>query len=248
MLKTFCKTILQYYLKLITKLALLVHRPEIIVVAGSMNKTFVRDEIARRLRAAGKSVRVNPRNFNTEIGLPLAILNLPSGYDSFSRWRPIIFQALRSIWQKNFPRYLVLELGVARSGDMRYLLSLVHPQIAVVTEITQRYLEAFPKMDALAKEYEYLARSIPESGRLVLNADNPRVRGLVRHSLAPVTYFGESCAQKDDWQITGVTSDPSGQSVRIGHEGKEESISLPRFGRHHAYALAAALAIENYIA
>jgi UDP-N-acetylmuramyl pentapeptide synthase len=78
-MKSFFKQLLKYYLKYITKLVLFIHKPVIIAVAGSTNKTFVRDEIRNILEKKGFSVRANPRSFNTEIGLPLAILDLPSG-------------------------------------------------------------------------------------------------------------------------------------------------------------------------
>ena len=48
-MKIIFKIILQYYLKYITKLVLAIHRPTIIAIAGSTNKTFVKDEINRVL-------------------------------------------------------------------------------------------------------------------------------------------------------------------------------------------------------
>src|SRR3989339_92491 len=119
-MKKIFKIILQYYLKFITKLVLLIHRPTVIAISGSVNKSFFRDEIKKVLAEQGKTVRANPKNFNTEIGLPLAILNIESGYNSYRAWLPIIWKAFLAIFQKNFPEYLVLELGVSQRGDMRY--------------------------------------------------------------------------------------------------------------------------------
>jgi len=199
------------------------------------------------LEKAGKNVRANPRNFNTDIGLPLAILGLSSGYNSFREWRPIIGVAFRAIWQKNFPEYLVLELGVSCPGDMRYLLSIVRPKISVVTDITQRYLESFPGMNDLVAEYIYLAQNTKLSGAVILNADNLRVKELAKKSNASVYYFGETYEQKNDYKIIKITKTETGQIVEIKHQEKTEEFAVPRFGRHHAFALAASLAVDGAI-
>ncbi|MFZ2188377.1 MAG: Mur ligase family protein [Candidatus Moraniibacteriota bacterium] len=246
-MKLIFKPILKLYLKLIAKLVLAIYRPKIIVVAGSVNKTFVRDEIKKVLEKAGKSVRANPRNFNTDIGLPLAILNISSGYGSYREWRPVVGKAWRAIWQKNYPEYLVLELGISSAGDMRYLLSIVAPEISVVTDITQRYLESFPSMNDLVAEYGYLARKTKRSGTVILNGDNLRVKELTKKAVAPVQYFGETCEKEDDWRIVGIEKTGTGQVVEIRHKEKTETFDVPRFGRHHAFASAASLAVEEVV-
>ncbi len=246
-MKLIFKPILKYYLKLIAKLVLAIYRPKIIVVSGSVNKTFVRDEIRKVLEKAGKSVRVNPRNFNTDIGLPLAILNISSGYGSYRQWRPVIGKACRAIWQKNFPEYLVLELGVSQAKDMCYLLTIVAPEISIITDITQRYLESFPSMNDLVAEYVYLARKTKKNGAVILNGDNLRVKELAKKARAPVYYFGETCTEKNNWQIVKITKTETGQDVEIRHEEKTKEYDIPRFGRHHAFALAASLIVAEVI-
>ena len=246
-MKTIFKPILKYYLKLIAKLVLAIYRSKIIVVAGSVNKTFVRDEIRKVLEKAGKSVRANPRNFNTEIGLPLAILNISSGYGSYLEWWPVMGKAFRAIWQKNFPEYLVLELGISRAGDMRYLLSIIRPEISVVTDITQRYLESFSTMNDLAAEYIYLAKKTQKTGAVILNHNNLRVKELAKKASAPVYYFGETVESKNDWQILEIEKTETGQNVKIKHQAEIETFNVSRFGRHHAFALVASLAVGELI-
>ena len=177
-MKTALKQFLKYYLKYITKLVLLIHRPLVIGVTGSINEVFTKDEIKRQLTATGLEARSNPKNFNTEIGLPLAILNLPSGYGSYKDWLPIIWQAFESIFNLKFPKILILGLGVSDPGDMKYLMSLVKPKIAVITDITQRYIASFADMNKLAKEYEYFIKLMDKDGYLILNHDNQPIKKL----------------------------------------------------------------------
>lgn len=234
-MKKIFKIILQYYLKIITKIVLWIHRPIIITVSGSVNKSFVRDEIKRVLEAQGKTVRANPKNFNTEIGLPLAILNIESGYNSYRRWIPVIASAARAIFQKNFPKYLVLELGVAQKEDMRYLLSLVSPKIAVVAEITQRYIESFSGMDKLVGEYIYLAKNIKKGSKLILNWDNETVRNLKKYSRVPVLYFGNN-SKEVDGEIKEIVKEADGIRVKMRYGEKESEVKIKKFGAHHALA------------
>lgn len=244
-MKFLFKIILKFYLKYITKLVLLIHQPVIIAVAGSTNKVFVKDEIKRVLLDKGLTVRVNPKNFNTEIGLPLAILNLPSGYNSFKNWLPIILKAPLAIFQFNFPKYLVLGLGASDPGDMKYLLTIVRPKISVITDITQRYLEGFSDMDKLVGEYEKLASRTKKDGLLILNYDNVRIRQIGRKNKRTTEFFG--IHNGAGWQAVNVSRGEQGEIVKVGHSGIINEYKLNRFGRHHVYSLLIGLIIKSSI-
>jgi len=243
MIKKVLKFFLKLYLKLLTKLAILIHRPKIIAIAGSVNKSFFRDEIKRVLIEKKYSVRANPKNFNTEIGLPLAILNLPSGYNSYKNWLPIIWQASKALWQK-FPEFLVLELGVSDQGDMSYLLSLIKPDIAVITDITQRYSEGFDDMDELVDEYKILVKKINSSGLVVLNIDNERVKNLAGETKAKVQTF--SLKNTADWQAEVIKKTTEGQMIKIKNQNNILNHAINRFGCQHAQAFLTALAIGAF--
>jgi UDP-N-acetylmuramyl pentapeptide synthase len=130
---------------------------------------------------------------------------------------------------------------------MRYLLSIVAPEISVVTDITQRYLESFPSMNDLVEEYIYLAKKTRKNGAIILNGDNMRVKELAKKASAEVVYFGETCEDKKDWKILEIDKTDVGQIVKIKHQEKTAEFPIPRFGRHHAFALAASLAVEEVV-
>ncbi len=243
-MKSIFKTILQYYLKYITKLVLLIHRPTIIAIAGSTNKTFIKEEVNGVLRELGKSVRANPRSFNTEIGLPLAILYLPSGYNSYRNWLPIISKAFLAIFQRDFPQYLVLELGVSDPGDMKYLLSIIKPRLAIITDITQRYLESFSDMDRLVGEYECLVKRIQKSGLIILNYDNIRIRNLAKVAEAPVEFFGLQSGAH--WQAVELDRGAQEQIIKVKHHNIVNQHKIKRFGKHHVYSLLVGLIVTKY--
>ncbi|MBI4812616.1 hypothetical protein HY798_04260 [Candidatus Falkowbacteria bacterium] len=262
-MKLIFKKLLQYYLKYITKLVIFIHHPFVIVIAGSTNKTFAKEEIVRILAEKGIKARSNPKSFNTEIGLPLAILNLPSGYHSYLEWLPIIIKApfniLRHCRSGSYSRpsragaksaptlidVLVLELGVSEPGDMKYLLSIIKPEIAVITDITQRYLDAFGDMDELAGEYEYLAKTVKKNGLLILNYDNLRVKNMAKVAKAKIETFG----LKDGagWQAAEIKKIDDGQQVVVAHGGVASRHEIKRFGEHQLYCLLIGLIIASYV-
>lgn len=245
-MKKIFKTILKYYLKFLAKLVLLRYRPTVIAVAGSINKGFVKDEIAKAIAAKGFSVRASEKNFNTDIGLPLAILGLPSGYGSYRAWLCFMPALLKSVWQKSLPEFLVLDFGVSDPGDMAYLLSIVRPDIVVITDITQRYLEGFEGMDHLVGEYEYLVKSLRSKDVLVLNSDNSRVLELSKLAKSKINTFG--FAADADNSIAEVIKKPNGLSViYMTSEKERKELDVKKFGTHNALAAVAGDIIKTYL-
>jgi UDP-N-acetylmuramoyl-tripeptide--D-alanyl-D-alanine ligase len=252
-MKTILRQILKYYLKIITKLVLTIHRPLVIGITGSINEFFTKNEIKRQLIESKLEVRSNPKNFNTEIGMPLAILNLASGYDSYSSWLIIMWRALKTLFGYNFPKILLIGYGVAKPGDMKYLLSLIKPKIGVITEITQRYVDSFDSMDELAGEYAYFIKSIDNNGILLLNYDNPRIKMLADITDNKKIYFGlnqlsgEKVAREDYWQGIQIKKTVNGQTVEVINQDNRNNYQINRFGEHHIYALLAGLIVKKLV-
>ncbi len=249
-IKIIFKQILKYYLKFITKTVLLIHRPLIISVTGSTNEFFAKNEIKRQLEDAHYDIRLNPKNFNTEIGLPLAILNLPSGYNSYKKWLPIMWQAFKSLFNLKFPKILVLGLGIDKRGDMKYLMSLVRPKIAIITDITQRYIESFSDMDDLVEEYKHFVKLIDKNGYLVLNYDNRRIKKLSEFTKANVITFGleKNTSDLNNYWLGEIAEKTiNGQTVAVTYNKNVKNYSINRYGQHHIYALLIGLIVKKII-
>lgn len=244
-MKPIFKTILKYYLKYITKLVLFIHKPIIIAVAGSTNKPFVKKELKRILLSAGLTVRANPKNFNTEIGLPLSVLYLPSGFNSYRNWISTIINAPLVIFQKNFPKYLVLSLGSSDPGDMKYLLTIAKPKIVVITNITQRHLEGFDGIDELYSEYIYLIKKLNNENILIINKDISRSDLLCKECKAKVITYG--IENQSDYYAKKIDKDINGLKISIENRGEQKLFSLNKHGNHHVYALLVGLIIKDYV-
>ncbi len=244
-MKIFFKTILKCYLKYLTKLVLFVHRPTIIVVAGSMNKHFIKQEVKKILQRNKYSVRANPKNFNTEIGLPLAVLGLSSGYNSYYKWLPILFQALKSVFQTNFPQFLVLSLGSSDPGDIKYLLKIINPKIAIISDITQRYSENFDNVDQLLEEYIALIKKLKRDDALLLNDDDFKLKTLKDKTKSELITFGFSSSADCNAKI--INRGVKGQDLEIEYQENKLNFNIKKFGKHHVYAKMIGVIIENKI-
>jgi len=236
-MKPFFKQIVQFYLKLFTKIILWRFRPFIIAVAGTTNKTVVKDYILKFLREkfGRDEVRGNPRSYNTEIGLPLAILYLESGESSFWKWWKILIQAkLKALFSRRFPSKLVLELGVEKKGDMKYLLEMVRPNWSVLTGIEGNYSDADSNLDEIFQEMKLLAEKLPVSGKLILNWDDEWVKNIAKFTKANTISYGFS--KEADARAENLKTTVQGQTFNFVFQGEKESVEIKKYGRHNVYA------------
>lgn len=242
-MKKISKLIVQLYLKFLTKLVLARHKPFIIAIAGTTNKTFVKETILDEL-GRDSSIRGNPKSFNTEIGLPLAVLFLPSGFASIFRWVDVLLTGTCiSIFSRKFPSILVLEMGVDRPGDMKYLLSLVKPKIAIVTDIERNFPGSETEWGDISEEFALLAEAIPADGTLVLNGDNVRIKRLTTATKAKTILFGKD--KSFDAVIFNVEEKNSGQSFMLKYKKKKNHLETEKHGRHNIDALVIASIIAD---
>ncbi|MCX6795679.1 MAG: Mur ligase family protein [Candidatus Falkowbacteria bacterium] len=187
------KKILQLKLRILAGLILKKYQPEVIGITGSVGKTTAKEAIAAVL-SSKFSVRAPLKNYNNEIGVPLTIIGADSPGSSLIGWLGVFFHAWKLLlWRnKNYPRMIILELGVDRPGDMRYLTRIAKPQVGVVTAVSHSHLEFFGSLEKIKKEKQGLIESLPSKGLAVLNADSELVSSMTEASRAKVLTYGFS--------------------------------------------------------
>lgn len=186
------KQLQRYILKLLARAIIWRYRPGIVGITGSVGKTSAKRAIAAVLKS-DRYVRESPGNFNNELGLPLTILG---SYDKIGGpffWIKAVLKALwKLIFKSKYPELLILEYGVDKPGDMRYLLSIAKPNIAVVTAIGEipAHVEFFAGPDNVAREKSRLIEFLPSAGFAILNHDDFTVMGMKDRTRAKVVSFG----------------------------------------------------------
>lgn len=118
----------------------------VIGVTGSVGKTSTKQLIAA-LVAPWRRVAANPANFNTEIGLPLAVLAAPEGTE-----------------------VLVLEMGMRGFGQIDELARIAEPDVGVITNIGPVHLELVGSLEGVARAKGELLAHVPVA---VVPADEP---------------------------------------------------------------------------
>ena len=114
-------------------------------------------------------VRTNPRSYNTEIGLPLAVLNVE--LETKRPWEmflALLHAAWTAVASREAVDVLVLEFGVRERGDMRQLLRTVRPDIAVLTALTPSYGNDTEGLRVQQEEMRVLCQSMGARSRLLV--------------------------------------------------------------------------------
>jgi UDP-N-acetylmuramoyl-tripeptide--D-alanyl-D-alanine ligase len=114
-------------------------------VTGSVGKTSVKD-IARALLPG--RVHANRENLNTEIGLPLTVLEAPAGADP-----------------------LVLEMAMRGPGQIAELAAIAEPEVAVITNVGPVHVELLGSVEAIAAAKAEILAALPEDGVAVVPAE-----------------------------------------------------------------------------
>ncbi|MHC2792387.1 UDP-N-acetylmuramyl pentapeptide synthase [Mesorhizobium jarvisii] len=100
---------------------------KIIAVTGSAGKTTTKEALRHVLSAVGK-VHASAQSFNNHWGVPLTLARMPDDCD-----------------------YAVFEIGMNHPDEIRPLVKMVRPHVAIVTIIAAAHLGFFRNLDEIAK-------------------------------------------------------------------------------------------------
>ncbi len=152
-------------LQSLARLALARHHPKVIAIAGGHGKTVLKRSLSEALSQRYR-VRANPLSYNTDIGLPLAILDTV-----VEDMRPATLlrrgaRAVANALQPAHEDILILEFGARQPGDMQRLLRIVEPSLIVVMPLSPEYSEEVEGLAVQRAEIRVLvdhaaARNIP---------------------------------------------------------------------------------------
>jgi alanine racemase len=124
------------------------HFQKVLAITGSNGKTIVKDALKAML--AGRRVHTSPGSYNSQLGLPLAVLSAEQ------------------------PQELaILEVGVSKPEEMASLERIAAPNYGILTNIGMAHFAAFGSRDAIAREKMSLFQHIDKDGWVLLPANEP---------------------------------------------------------------------------
>ncbi len=184
----------------------------VVGITGSVGKTSVKDICHAILPLR---VHASPENYNTEIGLPLAVLGAPPETQA-----------------------LVLEMAMRGRGQIAELCEIAEPNIAAITSIGPVHLELLGTLEAIAEAKAEILAELGERGRAVVPADAEALEPHLHDRLVTITFGPGGDVFASEWSGDGRSI-----QATIGTPGGEQRFSFP-FGEAHNLANAlAAIAI-----
>lgn len=250
----FVKKILITILILEARLTLWRYRPKIIAVTGSVGKTTTKDAIFAVLHAS-LHIRKNTKSFNSDMGVPLTIIGCDNPWSDPIRWIGVLITgAWRIVMPQKYPRWLVLEVGADRPGDISRIARWLRPQIVVLTGVPDMpvHVEFFGTVDDVVKEKRSLAEHVTEGGTVILNADDVRMRTMKDEFHAVLMYGYED---HDDTDVRALSEHviyehgrPVGVHAEILCDDMPLSLDIMgALGRPRTYAALGAIAVAKVV-
>ncbi len=123
---------------------------KVVGITGSAGKTTTK-EMIKLAFSSTFSVSAPEGNLNTDISLPLFLVNECSGEEE----------------------YVILEMGIQKAGDMDILVESMRPEIVVITNIGESHTEFLgDKYGVLKEKFKLVEYVCKTGGRAYLNADD----------------------------------------------------------------------------
>ena len=185
---------------------------KIAAVTGSAGKTTTKEMLRLALGALGKT-HCSAASFNNHWGVPLSLASMPRE-----------------------ARYAVFEIGMNHFGEIRALVGMVKPQVALVTTIAPAHLEFFGSCEAIADAKSEIFEGLEPGGAALIPADSPyadRLAARARQShAARILRFGEKSGS--DARLLDYEEQSGGARICAEICGTPVDAMLGAPGRHVA--------------
>ena len=191
------------------------YRPKIIGVTGSSGKTTTKEAIAAILQSRYRVFK-NYGSYNGRYGLPIALGKIEPRHE-----------------------IAVLEMAGDSFGEIAELARITQPDVGVITTINQTHLSYLGSLDNIAAEKGRLIEALPFTGSAILNADDPRVAGMVPRTQSRIRTFG--LTKGADVRASDVELHRDGLSFTLTCQGQRLEGRTALLGRHQIYPVLAAI-------
>jgi UDP-N-acetylmuramoyl-tripeptide--D-alanyl-D-alanine ligase len=192
-------------------------RAKVIGVTGSTGKTSTKDILAALLRPHLRT-HANRENLNTEIGLPLSLLEAEPGTQA-----------------------LVLEMAMRGQGQIAELVAIAEPDVGVILNVGPVHLELLGTVERVAATKAELIRDLPAGAACVVPEGEQLLAEHLRDDLDTIT-FGAG----GDVDLVAFESGVARIHARGAPVELELPFSEPYNLRNTLAAVAAATAIGVY--
>ncbi|MBX9456000.1 MAG: UDP-N-acetylmuramoylalanyl-D-glutamyl-2,6-diaminopimelate--D-alanyl-D-alanine ligase [Rhizobium sp.] len=195
-------------------------RARIIAVTGSVGKTTTKEMLRHVLSSCG-AVHYSPASFNNHWGVPLTLGRMPEA-----------------------ATFGIFEIGMNHSDEIRPLVKMVRPHIAIITTIAAAHLGNFNSIEEIAAAKAEIFEGVTDDGHVLINRDNDQYEPLENAAtacgIANIHSFGAHV--KADFRLVDYQADGDAATFWAVIGGRTVEVSLGAPGRHIAENAVAVLA------
>ena len=178
------------------------------VVTGSTGKTTLKRMVAAVLKTE-LEIFYRYGNYNTLHSLPETLQLIPPEAE-----------------------YLIQEADESRHLSITEFSSVLSPEFALVTNISDSHIQYIGSTDALIEEFRGISAGMNADGVVVINADDPGSTGTAFH---PNTIRVGIYSEDADCRATGIETSDKGTSFDLHYEGRTVRVRLRIPGEHNVY-------------
>ena len=205
-------------LKLIAREVRRRSRARVVAITGSSGKTTTKEMTASVLEQAFVTLKTSG-NLNNTLGVPLTLLELNGRHEA-----------------------AVVEMGMNHFGEILECATTAEPDVAVITNIGTAHVEFLGSREGIARAKLEMCEGMREGAPIILNGDEPLLRGREETSRLRAVYFGidrPDC----DVRAENIETGESETSFDAVFAGGRVRVALPGIGRHIVYDALAAFAV-----
>ncbi len=187
---------------------------KIIAVTGSVGKTGTKEALRHCLAPQGRT-HAAEKSFNNHWGVPLTLGRMPADTE-----------------------YGIFEIGMNHPGEIRPLVKMVRPHIAIITTVEPVHLGYFESLEEIADAKAEIFEGVEPRGVAILNRDNQFYERLAQRArdagIGEILSFGARDDNRSaaDMQLVDVRLEPTGSDVTAMFRGQEIRYRLSIPGRH----------------
>jgi UDP-N-acetylmuramoyl-tripeptide--D-alanyl-D-alanine ligase len=192
---------------------------KVIGITGSNGKTTVKDIIGTILSTTYRVYKTRG-NLNSQIGLPLTILEM-----------------------KQDTEFLILEMGMSETGQIRNLSQIAQPDVAIITMIGQSHLEMLGSREEIAKAKLEMIYGLKDEGLFLYNGDEPLLSKNNNMLGIKCKSFGEK--DTNDLFPVNVQLDEHGVHFTLNNLTKVQ-YDVPLHGKHNILNAIVGIAVGQF--
>lgn len=191
---------------------------KVVAITGSVGKSTTKEMIAKVLDGSFK-VAKTPVNHNNDIGMPMAILEMPED-----------------------TQVGVLEMGMNHFREIAYLTNIGKPDVAVIINIGTMHIEHLGSQEGILQAKLEIREGMDADGVLILNGDDTLLWSHRSADEMRKVYFG---LNNPDVSVLGSNAGETEGKLQFSVQAEDETfpISLNLNGMHYVSDSLAAIAV-----